>query len=145
MSGGRAGTLKRLFFWREDLPVAVSFASHSPFFPDPRFYYCHQKKLKHSLGCVMVVCARACCVCACVHLCDRVLRPTCKPVAAECRKAHFIYRFAWSFTVLFWRTLSSCAHCFTMTSHALRHVSLHESYGPILHPKHFYFILAGGK
>lgn len=79
-------------------------------------------------------------VCACMHVCDRVHAAMCnpEPVFAECRqtdegKALFIYRFALSFTVLFWRTHSSCPHCFTMTSHALQCVSLNESFRLIFH------------
>lgn len=87
------------------------------------------------------------CVCACMHVCDRVHAPMCnpEPVFAECRqtdegKALFIYRFTWSFTVLFWRTHSSCPHCFTMTSHALQCVSLNESFSLIFHLKNLIFL-----
>lgn len=38
----------------------------------------------------------------------------CRPVQTDRRRkdreAHVIYRFAWSFTVLFWRTRSPCPH-----------------------------------
>lgn len=50
----------------------------------PKLLLLSQEKLKHSLGCVIVVC-----VCVCMHVCDRVHKPMWKkpvPVFAECRQ-----------------------------------------------------------
>lgn len=89
------------------------------------------EKLKRSLGCVIVACVERACVCACVFVCDQTHTDRWRTD----RKARFIYRFALSFTVLFWRTGRSCPHCSTMTSHALRHVSLNESLSPVFLPR----------
>lgn len=46
-----------------------------------------------------------------------------------------LYRFAWSFIGLFWRTGSSCPRCFTMTSRALASANLDMTLSLTIPPK----------
>ena len=113
----------------EDVSVHVSSAGPSPFFLALSFIIVTRKAetLTGMCHCGLCwVCARVC-----VFVCDQTHTDRWRTD----RKARFIYRFALSFTVLFWRTGRSCPHCSTMTSHALRHVSLNESLSPVFLPQ----------
>lgn len=129
-------------FWMEDLPVHVSPAGHSPFFLALSFIIVTQKAKTHTGMCHCGLCMCLCWVWMCVHMhwCECVHAPMCRPVPvlAECRQTdegqkerHISFiGLLGVFTVLFWRTCSSCPLCFTMTSHALQYVSLNDSFSP---------------